>query len=50
MPEKKRGVARYLPSVVARLSPIGGHNFILAVGVIEIVAGVSVAWKPRIFA
>ena len=41
---------QYLPSVVARLSPIGGHNLMLIVGVIEIVAGIGVALKPRIFA
>jgi hypothetical protein len=41
---------QYLPAVVARLSPIGGHNLMLIVGVIEIVAGIGVAWKPRIFA
>ena len=41
---------QYLPAVIARLSPIGGHNLMLGVGVIEIVAGLGVAWKPRIFA
>lgn len=41
---------QYLPAVVARLSPIGGHNLMLVVGVIEIIAGIGVAWKPRIFA
>ena len=41
---------KYLPSVVARLSPIPGHQFMLVVGVIEIIAGLGVAWKPRIFA
>jgi hypothetical protein len=41
---------QYLPSVVTRLSPIGGHNLMLIVGVIEIVAGIGVALKPRIFA
>lgn len=41
---------QYLPAVAARLSPIGGHNLMLVVGVIEIVAGIGVAWKPRIFA
>jgi uncharacterized membrane protein YphA (DoxX/SURF4 family) len=41
---------QYLPSVVARLSPIGGHNLMLVVGVIEIVAGIGVALKPRFFA
>src|SRR2546421_8025897 len=38
----------YLAPVVARLSPIGGHGLMLLVGVIEIVAGVLVAIKPRI--
>ena len=41
---------QYLPSVVTRMSPIGGHNLMLVVGVIEIVAGIGVALKPRIFA
>ena len=35
---------------IARLSPIGAHNLMLGVGVVEIVAGLGVAWKPRIFA
>ena len=38
----------YLAPVIARLSPIGGHGLMLAVGVIEIVAGLLVAFKPRI--
>ena len=41
---------QYLPAVVGQLSPIGGHNLMLVVGVIEIVAGIGVALKPRIFA
>lgn len=41
---------QYLPSVVTRVSPIEGHNLMLIVGVIEIVAGIGVALKPRIFA
>lgn len=41
---------QYLPSIVARLSPIAPHNLMLVVGVIEIVAGIGVALKPRIFA
>src|SRR5205823_7163962 len=41
---------QYLPASVARVSPIGAHNLMLVVGVIEIVAGIGVAWKPRIFA
>jgi len=41
---------QYLPSVVSRVLPIDGHNLMLIVGVIEIVAGIGVALKPRIFA
>jgi hypothetical protein len=41
---------QYVPSLVAQLSPVGVHELMLAVGVIEIVAGLGVAWKPRIFA
>jgi hypothetical protein len=38
----------YLAPVIARLSPIGGHNLMLVVGVIEMIAGLLVALKPRI--
>ena len=41
---------QYLPDVVARVSPIQPHGLMLLVGVIEIVAGIGVALKPRIFA
>jgi uncharacterized membrane protein YphA (DoxX/SURF4 family) len=41
---------KYLPGVVANASPIPAHTLMLAVGVIEIVAGIGVALKPRIFA
>jgi hypothetical protein len=41
---------QYIPPLVARFSPIGAHNLMLVVGVIEIAAGLGVAWKPRIFA
>ncbi len=41
---------QYVPSIVARISPISVHSLMLGVGVIEIVAGVGVALKPRIFA
>src|SRR6266852_749056 len=41
---------QYVPSVVARLSPIGVHQLMMIVGVIEIVAGIGVALKPRLFA
>jgi uncharacterized membrane protein YphA (DoxX/SURF4 family) len=40
---------QYLPGVVARVSPIPPHTLMLVVGVIEIVAGIGVAFKPRIF-
>ena len=38
----------YLAPWIANLSPIGGHNLMLAVGVVEIVAGLIVALKPKI--
>src|SRR5436189_1684813 len=41
---------QYLPGVVTRVSPIPSHTLMLVVGVIEIVAGIGVALKPRIFA
>ena len=41
---------QYVPGLVARVSPIPSHTLMLVVGVIEIVAGIGVALKPRIFA
>jgi hypothetical protein len=41
---------QYLPGVVANASPIQPHTLMLIVGVIEIVAGIGVWLKPRIFA
>lgn len=41
---------QYLPGVVANVSPIPPHTLMLVVGLIEIVAGIGVALKPRIFA
>src|SRR5947209_7207996 len=38
----------YLAPAIANVSPIGGHNLMLVIGVIEIVAGILVAVKPRI--
>ena len=38
---------KYLAPWIAHLSPIGGHNFMLLVGLIEIVAGLVVALRPR---
>lgn len=41
---------QYLPAFVNNLTGGHGHELMLAVGVIEIVAGLGVAFKPRIFA
>jgi len=38
----------YLAPAIARLSPIGAHQLMLAIGVVEIMAGALVAIKPRI--
>lgn len=38
----------YLAPWIARLSPIGGHDLMLAVGIVEIIAGLIVAVKPKI--
>jgi len=38
----------YLAPWIARLWPIGGHNLMLVIGAIEIVAGLLVAVKPKI--
>jgi len=38
----------YLAPVIARLSPIPVHSLMMVIGVIEIVAGILVAIKPRI--
>ena len=41
---------KYLPSTVNAMTGGHGHQLMLAVGVIEVVAGLGVAFKPRIFA
>ena len=41
---------QYVPAAVAKLSPLDPHSLMLVVGVIEIIAGIGVAFKPRIFA
>ena len=41
---------QYLPGFVNNLTGNRGHELMLAVGVIEIVAGLGVAFKPRLFA
>ena len=39
---------RYLAPAVTDLLPVSGHSVMLAVGVVEIAAGVLVALRPRI--
>src|SRR5437868_9345851 len=39
---------QYLAPRIARLLPMSGHGFMLLVGVVELVAGLLVALKPRI--
>jgi hypothetical protein len=39
---------QYLAPQVARLSPIGAHGFMMVVGVIEVIAGLLVALRPKI--
>ena len=41
---------QYLPAFVNNLTVGHGHQLMLVVGVIEIVAGLGVAFKPRLFA
>ena len=38
----------YLAPWIANLSPIGAHSLMLVVGVIEIAAGLIVAFRPRV--
>ncbi|MBZ5724503.1 MAG: hypothetical protein LAP87_05855 [Acidobacteriia bacterium] len=39
---------QYLAPWIVRLSPISGHSLMLAVGVVEMAAGLLVALKPRV--
>jgi len=39
---------QYLAPPIARLSPIGGHGLMLAVGVVELAAGLLVALRPKL--
>lgn len=38
----------YLAPWIARMLPVSGHQFMLAVGAIEVIAGLLVAVKPKI--
>ena len=40
---------KYLPGAMSNLVGGNGHALMMAVGVIEVVAGVGVWWKPRLF-
>src|SRR5438105_3578894 len=40
----------YLAPAIAKMLPFSPHTFMMIVGVIEIAAGLLVAFKPRIFA
>jgi hypothetical protein len=39
---------QYLSPIVARMLPVSVHSFMLGVGVVEIVAGVLVAFAPEV--
>jgi hypothetical protein len=39
---------QYLSPVIARMLPVSGHTFMLGVGIVEIVAGLLVAFLPAI--
>jgi hypothetical protein len=39
---------QYLAPLATRIIPIGAHPFMLAVGAIEVIAGLLVAFKPKI--
>lgn len=41
---------QYLAPFMTRIVPVSAHTFMSIVGVIEIIAGIGVALKPRIFA
>jgi hypothetical protein len=39
---------QYLAPWIANLSPVGGHNLMLLVGIVEIITGLVVAFWPRV--
>jgi hypothetical protein len=41
---------QYLAPAVVQMLPVSAHTFMLAVGVVEIVAGLGVFFLPRVFA
>lgn len=41
---------QYLPPVVNRMAGGHGHELMLVAGVVEIIAGIGVAFKPKVFA
>ncbi len=40
---------KYLPAIANRMVGGHGHQLMLAVGVVEIIAGIGVALRPRVF-
>lgn len=40
---------QYLAPIVPRVTGLDAHTFMRGVGVVEIIAGIGVAFKPRIF-
>jgi hypothetical protein len=39
---------QYLAPIFAQMSPVGGHGLMLVIGVVEVIAGLIVFWRPRI--
>lgn len=39
---------QYLAPWIANASPVGGHNLMLAVGAVEVIAGLLVAVRPKV--
>ena len=39
---------QYLAPIFAQMSPVGGHGLMLVIGVVEVIAGLVVFWRPRI--
>ena len=39
---------QYLAPIFTQMSPVGGHGLMLVIGVVEVIAGLIVFWRPRI--
>lgn len=40
---------KYLAPLIVSVSPIDGRSLVLVIGVVEIIAGITIAIKPRLF-